>query len=135
MMALPMTLLRVQNSMRHRWSGKFGPCDKAHKRPEALRCRSPHKIHPRQGGLKSFVEYRESINALDPFQNLRRQKRITFDVDSVSRSQEHMIEHTLGSIVQLNAQSFPFCTSRNDKTSRMDAYIPRARLHPARHRG
>src|SRR5580692_7429734 len=120
MMALPMTLLRVQNSMRHRWSGKFGPCDKAHKRPEAPCRGSPHKMHPRQGGLKPFVKHRESVNALDPFQNLRRQKRITFDVDSVSRSKEHMIEHTLGSIVQLHAHSFPFCTSRNNKTSRMD---------------
>src|ERR1700720_2324891 len=124
-MALPMTLLRVQNSMRHGWSGKFGPCDKTHKRPEAPCCRSPHKMHPRQGGLKPLVEYRESVNAFDPFQNLRRQKRITFDLDSVSGSKEHMIEHTLGSIVQSHAHSFPFCTSPNDKTSRMDAYIPR----------
>ena len=78
-------------------------------------------MYPRQGGLKPFVEHRESVNALDPFQNLRRQKRITFDVDSVSGSKEHMIEHALGSIVQLHTHSFPFCTSRNNKTSRMDA--------------
>src|ERR1700746_821257 len=107
-MHLRMSHLRTKNSMRHRWCGKFGPCDKAHKRPEAPCRGSPYKMHPRQGGLKPLVEYRESVNALDPFQNLRRQKRITFDLDSVSGSKEHMIEHTLGSIVQLHAHSLPF---------------------------
>src|SRR4029077_14578810 len=129
------TILHAQNLTRHCRRNKFGARHKAHKRAETPCRRSAHKMHPRQGGFKSLLEDWETVNAFDLFQNLRREKRIARDVDAISGSKEHMIDDTLGAIVQLNAHSFPFWARPNDKSSRMDLYVRRPRLYPAGARG
>src|ERR1700681_1922030 len=126
-----LTFLNVQNSMRYRGRSKFSTRNKAHQGTEAPSRGSTYKVHARQGGFESLVEYGKTANAFDFFHNLRRKKRVASDVDLESGSEKHVIKVGLRTVVQLHADAFSLGTSLNDKSPRINRHIRCARLYPA----